>query len=161
MKRTQWQRENTAWKVQPALRPALHRCVLALYSRSLSTQIRGARARTELKKDVLWQAWNELDWREESELMSSHGAYEALKKAVKDRQKSDEAEEKKGASEGKKLRATSPKKTKAKKGRRASLSGEEAEAALGLLLRDQDPLTFTVGRHCERGTVAWHGGVAL
>lgn len=106
-------------------------------------QVRGARARTQHKQDVLWNAWNLLDWREESALMSSHGAYEALKKAVQDRKTADEAEEKKASgsdTKAKRKRAASP--SPRSKKSRPSVSDAEAEAALGLGLNDRDPLTF-------------------
>lgn len=40
---------------------------------------RGGLARKELKDQRLWNAWNELDWKEESELMHSHQQIQELK----------------------------------------------------------------------------------
>ena len=42
----------------------------------------GAKARKDLKDKLLVDTWNQLDWKEESELASSHQAYETLVKTL-------------------------------------------------------------------------------
>jgi hypothetical protein len=44
---------------------------------------RGQLVRKHQKDERLWQAWNELDWKEEAELMASHQQYEELKADLK------------------------------------------------------------------------------
>ena len=92
--------------------------------------IRGAKTRVAVRKGVLLKAWTELDWREEQELLSSHSAYEALKRAVTHRIQKDERP------------SSSSTKKKTAHGRKIEQSAEEEEAACGLLLRDKDRLTF-------------------
>lgn len=51
----------------------------------IQSLIRGAQMRTKQKDKRLWDAFNELDWKEESELMESHKQYEDLKKKVEEK----------------------------------------------------------------------------
>lgn len=53
---------------------------------------RGAVTRMKVKDDTLWRVWNELDWKEESELMSTHGQFEELRKRVEARRKGGKAD---------------------------------------------------------------------
>lgn len=52
---------------------------------------RGAHVRAAEKDKRLWNAWNELDWKEESELMESHTHYEQMKKKLEEKKKAAEA----------------------------------------------------------------------
>jgi serine/threonine-protein phosphatase 5 len=111
----------------------------------IQAMIRGAKARSAHKHATLWNAWNELDWKEEQALMNSHSAYEALKKAVTNRV---EAEKSGKGKAGSKKRSASPSigssPKKGKGGKKASqMTPDEEESACGLLLRDKDPLTYT------------------
>jgi hypothetical protein len=89
------------------------------------------RARIARKQSSLWNAWNELDWKEEAALMNSHAAYESLKKAVQDRRKADDETEKKAA-----------KGAAVAKGKKAISADQQREIELGVYRPDTDPLTL-------------------
>ena len=110
----------------------------------IQAMIRGAKARSAHKHATLWNAWNELDWKEEQALMNSHSAYEALKKAVTNRVEAEKSGKGKAGSKKRAASpsvASSPKKGKGKKAPQPT--PDEEESACGLLLRDKDPLTYT------------------
>lgn len=48
----------------------------------LQAAFRGARERLHRRKELLYEAFNALDWKEESELMDTHSSYEQLKQDV-------------------------------------------------------------------------------